>query len=333
MKVMVALTLTLVPPGALAVVAAVRSYRNAVLHGANPTLSASQALTIALPILMWLVALGIGWLVANRFIVRPLTNMRLVVERYAAGDKALRLGGTAYFSREVAALAAAFDGMADDIAAHDQELDAALAEQKRLTREVHHRVKNNLQIVSSLLSIQSRDAANAEVAHAYALVQTRVAALAIVHRWMYDSESPGGGTGVDLKALVTDLAGGLEQSLAATERVAVSISAAVERLFVGQDTAVPLAFLITELVTYAARVGAPDALAAVVTASQQDGRATLRVAAPVFAGADPFADAVHPSGRIVKGMARQLRSPLVHDAAAGSYSIVFALPAAPSPRD
>ena len=81
--------------------------------------------------------------------------------------------------------------MADSIASHEAELQSALHEQKRLTREVHHRVKNNLQIVSSLLSIQGRETANSEVSRAYATVQARVAALAIVHRWMYESEYAG----------------------------------------------------------------------------------------------------------------------------------------------
>lgn len=332
-KVMIALAVTLLPFGVLAVVAAVRSYAAAVARGASEALSASQTLTIALPVFMWLAALGIGWIVANRLIVRPLTRMRLVVESYAAGDTSARLDGRQYFSREVGALADAFATMADDIALHDAELNVALAEQKRLTREVHHRVKNNLQIVSSLLSIQSREAANAEVAHAYATIQARVSALAIVHRWMYESDAPGGGAGVDLKALTTDLVAGLEQSLAASERVAVSITPVIERLFVSQDIAVPLAFLITELVSCAARAGAPEALEAFVTAHRSEARATLCITAAVFAGADQFAGGTHPSGRIVSGMARQLRSPLVHDAVAGSYCITFMLPAGSAPTD
>ena len=257
-KVMAALTLTLLPPGIVAVAAAVRNYQTAVAHGASTRLSLPQAATIALPILMWLAAMGIGWLVANSLIVRPLVRMRNVVEQYRRGDKTLRLGATRYFSREVGALAEAFDALADDIDTHDAEIDAALTEQKRLTREVHHRVKNNLQIVSSLLSIQARDAAGSDVAQAYAIIQSRVSALAIVHRWMYDSDAPGGGQNVDLKALTTDLAAGLEQSLAASEPLAISITPTVERLFVGQDTAVPLAFLITELVSCAARLSVPE---------------------------------------------------------------------------
>ena len=325
---MALLALALLPPGIIAVAAALRNYANAVAHGASTRVGLAQALTVALPILMWLAALVIGWIIASRIIVKPLTRMRNALENYVHGDKQVRLGSQRYFSREVGELAAAFDSLADDIHAHDAELTASLVEQKRLTREVHHRVKNNLQIVSSLLSIQSRDAANAEVAHAYAVVQARVAALAIVHRWMYESDAPGDTHGVDLKALTTDLAAGLEQSLAASEQINVSIVPTVERLFVSQDTAVPLAFLITELISCAARIGAPDGLYATVTAALSDGRAVLTITAPAFVGEDILAVArAHPSSRIVSGMARQLRTPLVHDPVAGSYQIAFTLPA------
>ncbi len=337
-KVIAALTLTLLPLGIGAVALAVRNFEAVVtarhraaaawaLPVGDTGIGLADALGIALPMLMWLSALLIGWLVAARFIVRPLTRMRRAVERYGAGDTSIRLSGQSFSSREVGALAGAFDTMADALSRHDAAMSAALAEQRRLTREVHHRVKNNLQIVSSLLSIQAREAGSADVAKAYALVQARVAALAIVHRWMYDSESPGGGHDVDLKALATDLCAGLEQSLAATEHIAVAIRCEVERLFVGQDTAVPLAFLITELISYAARISAPNAMAATVAATREAGTATLIVTAPCFAAADILLSGQHgPTSRIIQGMARQLRAPLVHDPAVGSYAIRFPIP-------
>src|ERR1044072_3072840 len=57
--------------------------------------------------------------------------------------------------------------------------------QRRLVREVHHRVKNNLQVVASLLNIHGRSAETAEAQEAYAGVSRRVGALSIVHRNHY----------------------------------------------------------------------------------------------------------------------------------------------------
>lgn len=280
-----------------------------------------QVLSIALPALMWMAAVVIGWLTIGALVVDPLLTMRSVVDRYGRGDSSQRVGGR-FTNQEMALLGSAFDRMADDIGQHEAELREALTTQKKLTREVHHRVKNNLQIVASLLSLQSRDAPNPEVAYAYATIQKRVNALALVHRWLFDDEAM---RGVDLRSLAQDLCAGLEQSVSASERAQITIASDVERLYVGQDTAVPLAFLITELVTSAARRAQGLPLPVRVAARAREGRATLIVEAPSFRGEDSYATGAEPSARIVQGMARQMRSKLVFDAERGAYHIDFPL--------
>lgn len=291
-------------------------------------LSVPQAVTVALPVLMWLGAVLIGWLAIRWLVVQPLAQIRGSLDRYATGDTDFRFGGGRFRTQELRELGEAFDHLADQISRHEDDLRAGLATQKKLTREIHHRVKNNLQIVSSLLSLQSRDAASVEVAYAYATIQKRVNALALVHRWLYDDEAM---RGVDLRSLAQDLCAGLEQSVTLAEGGNITIVADVDRLYVGQDTAVPLAFLITELVTAAARIATTPTLTVRVTAKADDGRATLMVQADSFRGDDSFAVGSHdPSARIIQGMARQMRSKLAHDAEAGSYAIDFP-PTAPAP--
>lgn len=327
-KVITALTLALLPLGIVAVLVAIRNYRaaDAVLasQASGIGMSLVQVLGIVLPLLMWIAALAIGWVIASWLVVRPLKRMRRAIERYSAGDASVRLGGRRFFSREVEALADTFDAMAERIARYAVETDTALAEQQRLTREVHHRVKNNLQIVSSLLSLQAREAKSDDVAHAYSIIQARVAALAVVHRWMYESAVPGGGEGVDLRAMATDICAGLEHSVATSERLPLRLHCEIAPLYVGQDTAVPLAFLITELVSCAARLTSPDPLVIVIDIAAADAGGILGVAAPAFVGADVLAlNSGDPASRIVNGMARQLRSPLRHDAVAGRFAISF----------
>jgi len=284
-------------------------------------LSLRRALTIAAPILMWLAAVLIGWFAIRALVVQPLGRVRRSLERYAAGDAALRLSGERFRTQEVRELGESFDRMAEQINRHEEDLRDALATQKKLTREVHHRVKNNLQIVSSLLSLQSRDAASPDVAYAYATIQKRVNALALVHRWLYDDEAM---RGVDLRSLGQDLCAGLEQSTTTADGTSVGIAADIDRVYVGQDTAVPLAFLITELVTAAARLSGEAPLSARVVAKTQDGRGQLTVQAASFRGEDRFATGSgDPSARIIQGMARQMRSKLAHDPDLGSYSIEF----------
>ncbi|UAJ11683.1 sensor histidine kinase [Glacieibacterium megasporae] len=322
-KVIVALTAALLPLGALATFVTLSAYRALLFHSGQ--VSASRWVGLALPLTMWLAALLIGWLVADRLLVKPLTRMRAAVERYTAGETTIRIGSTDYLSAEMTALAAAFDRLANDSARHDAAMLSALDEQKRLTREVHHRVKNNLQIVASLLSLQARETTSSEVGRAYSAIQARVGALALVHRWMYDGEAA---HGVDLRALATDLSAALEQNIAVTEGITPRIKVDVDRIVVAQDTAVPVAFLITELIALAARLSLPKAAEAVIQArSISDGVATLSIKSAIFCD-DALVDRATPAVRIITGMARQMRAPLSHDPGDCSYNIEFAVPPA-----
>lgn len=320
-KVVLSLTAALLPLGGLATYVTLSAYRALFIHSGY--ISASRWIGLALPLLMWIAALSIGWLIVDRLLVKPLTAMRAAVERYTAGETTVRIGETDYQSAEMSALAAAFDRLANDSARHDEEMQTALDEQKRLTREVHHRVKNNLQIVASLLSLQARETTSSDVARAYSTIQARVGALALVHRWMYD-----GGTayGVDLRALATDLAAALEQNIGATEGATPRIKVDVDRVVVAQDTAVPVAFLITELVSLAARLSAPEAAHVVIEArANPAGTANLTIKSAVFGG-DALGMRTDPAVRIITGMARQMRAPLNHRANDCSYSIEFGVP-------
>ena len=97
--------------------------------------------------------------------------------------------------------------MVQTVARHEANLEAAVERQTRLVREVHHRVKNNLQVVASLLNLHSRGSPNEEVAAAYASIQRRVDALAVVHRNHFAELEEN--KGVALKPLISELAANL----------------------------------------------------------------------------------------------------------------------------
>lgn len=318
-KVVVALAIAMLPMGVLAVLLAVTAS-----DAAAP--ASARGLAIALPIMMWLAALFTGWFAVHRLIVEPLARIQRLIADYGADlDPAttrLRLGDADHDSAEIATLAESFDVMADAVDAHSRELHEAMAEQQRLTREVHHRVKNNLQIVASLLSLQARAADSPEAVQIYAVIQARIEALTQVHRWMYDDAE---GNGVDLQPLITELCAGLETSLLSPDHRHVSVSGRLGPIAVHPDIAVPVAFLVTELASLAAQTGAPGPLAVVITVTAIDGTALLAVVSAAFLAADAIdAASMKPTARIIHGMARQLRSHLVYDPVAGSYSVRFA---------
>ena len=317
------LVLVLLPMGLIAIAISVRSH--IVSGGGSLQLSAATIIGIVVPVLIWCCALLAAWFAIHRLVVQPLRAIERGMTVYGrSSDPAraqLRFGTRDFGSTELARLAASFDTMANEIDAQSRDLRGALVEQQRLTREVHHRVKNNLQIVSSLLSLQARAAVSIESAQAYAFIQARLAALMHVHRWMYDDVTS---NGVDLAALAAELCAGLETSLISTAHPVVAVACETAAIVLHADVAVPVAFLVTELANLAALNGAPGRLQIRVTAAVAGDLICLTIESAGFVGADTIAAAsLNPTARIINGMARQLRSSLIHDAAVGCYTVTF----------
>ncbi len=282
---------------------------------------AIEALMIVLPLLMWLAAALIGWLVVDRLVLRPLGQLQRAITAYGkdGGGGMLVLPALTTPSMEIRALGEAFATVTRSLTEHEAELESGLARQTKLTREVHHRVKNNLQVVSSLINLHARGVANPEVGAAYGSIQRRVDALAVVHRNHYAELEENRGVG--LRPLLGELASNL-RATASPEAAHMAITLELLPAFASQDVAVPIAFMVTELVELAMNCDPHGGVAIRLQAGDQPDRATLSVTAP---GLHSEACQNHPSlersMRVLEGLSRQLRSPLSHDDATGRYSI------------
>ena len=128
----------------------------------------------------------------------------------------------------------------------------ALVEQKELLlKEVNHRVKNSLQIVSSILQLQVPHTLSAEAADALRSAATRVLAIAAVHERLYTGEDA---SVVRLDTFLSDLCGEIGRACGCPE----GIKTDVERVDVSTDMAIPLALIVNELVTNVVKhVGPP----------------------------------------------------------------------------
>src|SRR6185436_9147561 len=176
-----------------------------------------------------------------------------VIADYKPGDRGLDLPQLRTPAQEIGALGEAFEGMTRTVARHEADLEAAVVRQKRLVREVHHRVKNNLQVVASLLNLHSRGSPNEDVAAAYASIQRRVDALAVVHRNHYAELEEN--RGVALKPLVSELTANL-RATAPASAAGMQIRLDIGPFYVTQDVAVSVAFLITEITEFGMLCGA-----------------------------------------------------------------------------
>jgi two-component system, sensor histidine kinase PdtaS len=288
--------------------------------GQNP-LTAAEWIIILLPVIMWMAAAAVGWLIVDRLLLKPLGRMQRAVAAYQPGDRSLDLPTLSSPAREIGDLGEAFRQVTQTVARHESELEAGLERQIKLVREVHHRVKNNLQVVASLLNLHARGAKNDDAAAAYASIQRRVDALAVVHRNHYAELEDN--KGVSLKPLISELGAQLRANAPASA-ARMQIRLAVEPYYVTQDVAVAIAFLITEIVEYAMFCG--SSLVSISLGDKDGGGALLAVESEALKGeAECDPGLTERFDRIVTGLSRQLRSSIDRDADTGRYALEIAV--------
>lgn len=282
---------------------------------------ARTLLLVLLPLLMWAAAAFAGWYIINRLLLSPLAQIKRSIETWEGSRGAFPLPRITTPSHEIRDLADSFASVTARIQKHETELEEGLARQTRLTREVHHRVKNNLQVVSSLINLHARGA-EGDVAAAYGAIQRRVDALAVVHRNHYAELEEN--RGLAMRALAGELAASLRGSAPAAA-AGMPIALNMVDLYVTQDVAVPAAFLITEVIELMMHCNPRGSVLISLEPAEAPGRARLRI--ETF-GMEPGAIAAYPAivrfERVVTGIARQFRAPLIEDRDAGRFEIEIA---------
>ncbi|MCJ7421659.1 sensor histidine kinase [Sphingomicrobium astaxanthinifaciens] len=269
-------------------------------------------LNIFLPVLMWALAAILSWALVHLLFMRPLRRLNHAVRDYDVATHDFAPPAKLGPAREIRELGESFAGTVSRIEEGERDLIAAIEGQRRLVREVHHRVKNNLQVVASLLNIHSRGAHGDEAREAYAGIGRRVEALSVVHRNHFAEIEES--RGIQLRPLITELAASLRAS-APDARLAISLD--LDGAATTQDAAVSAAFFITEVVEYAILRDAIELEIALRRTSELTARLTVASEALVGAGGS---DQRHRQfERIVDGLSRQLRSPL--DRKLGGYSV------------
>ncbi|MBI3676777.1 MAG: ATP-binding protein [Proteobacteria bacterium] len=196
------------------------------------------------PIFMIALAWAAIWMTTERQVTRWILYLRRVSNAYRSGHYALRptLDDA---PPEFRTLGNSLSDMAQAIQDRDQKLRDALAQKSLLIREIHHRVKNNLQVVMSLLSLQAAQLQDPAAQDALKQARLRINALALVHRILHELEDQ---TFVDLKALLEDLTAQSLEGLGRERSDLVVVTDVVRRRVPG-DIAVPLALFAVEALT------------------------------------------------------------------------------------
>ncbi|MGZ7044651.1 MAG: histidine kinase dimerization/phosphoacceptor domain -containing protein, partial [Methanobacterium sp.] len=135
-----------------------------------------------------------------------------------------------------------------DITEHkkaEDKVKASLREKEVLLREIHHRVKNNLQIISTLLELQSDEIDDEKIVENYRESQNRIQSIALIHERMYQSEDL---SNIDLSSYITTLISDLFDSYGAiSDHIKTEIT--VPKMVFSIETSIPLGLVINEIIS------------------------------------------------------------------------------------
>lgn len=157
----------------------------------------------------------------------------------------------------------------------EENLRRSVSEKNMLLKEVHHRVKNNLQVLSSLISLQINNLTGDQDSEAFYIMQNRVHSIALVHERVYHSDNL---SAVGMKEYITELVLHIDSSYAGSGKKP-QLCIDIEDITLGVDKSIPLGLLLNELVgnayKHAFRVGVLGKLG--VSMSSPEGTYTVAV--------------------------------------------------------
>ncbi|WP_426166479.1 sensor histidine kinase [Sandarakinorhabdus sp. DWP1-3-1] len=203
-----------------------------------------------LPVLAILLASLAIWFGARQLVLRWLVALQRLALSFAGGDYRRRPVNFSEAPREIRSVAASLYRMSGAVGERDRRLRDSLERQRLLARELHHRVKNNFQMVMSLLSLQSSRLQNDAARQAIDQARRRIGALALVHRQLYD-------TGELASISAQTLLDALCQQLQPAGDSNVRLICDVDDVEVDIDTAVPMTLWVVETVNNALHHGFP----------------------------------------------------------------------------
>ncbi|WP_309606658.1 sensor histidine kinase [Phenylobacterium sp.] len=282
---------------------------------------------ILFPLLTFALALATVSAATERVVVRWIAYLQRIAALYARGRLSVRPVQAEHMPPEIRELAETLEQMAEAIVGRDATLRENLAHKDELMREIHHRVKNNLQVISSLLSMQQRALTDPAARAAMSDTRQRITALALIYRALYQGSDL---KRVDLRPFLEELTAQLlAGELARGPAVRTELS--LEALVIDPDRLAPLALFTVEAITNAQKhafAGRGGVLR--VTFRVRGKEAELDISDDGQAGED----ALTTSGvgrTLMTAFARQLRgrSELTRNAAGGiTARLLFPTPAA-----
>ena len=292
-----------------------------------PLIAVLFAGVTAWPIVLAMLAIGVMFAMAgiDRVVTRPLRRISLAVDAWRDGS-AFDTGPRTDLPVELRALALSFRRATRMLARREAQLLTANQQQELAMQEIHHRVKNNLQIVASMLNLQASrirlPAARAEFQSA----RDRVRALATLHRHLY---AHGEVHTINMRLFLDELCGQLFSAFNEIEGERLTLAIDAPELEMSSDQAVPLSLIVTEAVSnsikYAYPAGRRGTIAIRLRQIGQEVELTIEDDGVGISEGRAETDAGVRDGigiQLINGFARQLAATLTVERGAGTRYLI-----------
>ena len=186
-------------------------------------------------------------------VVNPLMDFATAIDR-EAGEAGTVRSPDRYSFAELDVLLYRFAEMTSRVHQREQQLIAAASEKDALVREIHHRVKNNLNVIASLLSLQAENVRSVDDAMAaFEDSKNRIYSIARVHESLYGTEDL---SAVDMATYIRQLVYDLRTAYGRDDTVAIQLH--VDEIDLGIEHAIPCGIILNELLTNSYRHAFPD---------------------------------------------------------------------------
>ncbi len=200
-----------------------------------------------LPVILWAASLAVAYFAVYRLVLRHIRELRGQMRRFAIGDRSAPPPVLADAPAEIEDMSQTFHNMARILIRDEEAMEAAVNEKTVLLKEVHHRVKNNLQLIASIINMQIRMIDHDDARRVLRSVQDRVASLATIYRNLYQAEHL---DSVEADRLIRDIINQMSNA-SVGPGTGLHVATDLEPLVLMPDQAVPLSLLATEAFTNA----------------------------------------------------------------------------------
>ena len=277
-----------------------------------------------LPIVTWAASLIVAFWALNRLAIRHIRNLGRQMRRFGINRHLPRKRLGQGVPVELIEMEEAFIRMGDSILKDEAAQEDSIREKNMLLKEVHHRVKNNLQLISSIMNMQIRQAKTPDAGLVLRRLQERILSLATVHKNLYQTDDL---ARLDARDLLNDVIDQL-LNVALTTGSWVEVKRDLAQISLDPDDAGPLSLLVSEALTNALKHVVRDgtAKARISISLVLDGPGTARLRIENSLGGEPEQEGTGLGSKLIEAFARQLRGTLDQHVTEDSFCLSMTFP-------